>query len=313
MSEEQVIQAEATEQTAEPQELTEGERIARAANLLAQQEQDRINETQEIDPNREPEKEPDVAPVVEPATDDRSEYYAKLVEKDREIRQLKEQLKGPDFRKMAQEDPKSVLQELGLSPSQLLDMWVGDEEQESQAEPTQEDVYKTQIEELRNELKALKDEQEQATFQEQINSRLKFLDETVKKDTDRWELINVLKDEGALQLVLETEAETWKLTSEYPDTEAVLDAVEQHLFEEYGNRYKQLSAINKLSHKHGLNEKQQEEPKKQEEVDKQMSKSPLPAPTLGATNNAETPIPRSLNEQERFSRALSKLEDIDMG
>ena len=144
---------------------TEGERMANALQLFADEQVDKANETVTV-PEEQAQREAEQQPG-----EDRSEYYARLVEKDKEIRQLRSQLKGqseqPDYKAMIQEDPLKVMTELGITSDQLLDLWANDNSAELtedyDVKETEEPKTNKEIEELRNELNAIKEEREQRT------------------------------------------------------------------------------------------------------------------------------------------------------
>ena len=297
----------ATEQVEQAPQ-TEGDRMANALQLFADEKVDEANETVTV-PEEQAQKELEQQPG-----EDRSEYYARLVDKDREIRQLRSQLKGdqPDLRGIAQEDPMRALQELGLTPEQIFEQWAGVDdgvEMDDEGEPIQQQemdpAYRQELEVLKQELQQMKDERAQNATQSQIQNELYNINEMVSSEEGKWDIIKSTRDEGSLNLVLETAAEMYKLNQEIPDYVDVLDAVEEHLTEYYGAQYEKLSQLQKLQHKHGLSDKV--EPKK--ELKQEMEKSPLPGPTLSATTTGDTPVPRSLGEQERYQRALDMLNE----
>jgi hypothetical protein len=291
----------ADEQTSESQPevnetSTEESRMQNALNLLGQNELEQVNEENLIE-DQQKEVEP------EKQKDDRSEYYAKLVEKDKEIRQLRSQVKGgPDYKSLAKENPIKVLQELGIGMDQVIEMWVNGSQTQN-SETTQEPKTNEEIAQLRQELNQIKQERQQMAMQQAYNNEIGKIYNIVNKEgEDKWELV---KTTNNYELVMETAIETYKLNpDETPDYESILDAVESHLEEHYGNIYQELSKINKLQSKFAVKSEQ----KIPERVKVELNKAPIPGPTLSTTHSSDTPTPRGFSEQERFQRALQVLE-----
>lgn len=280
------------------QELTESDRMANALNYLGQEELEKANDVQTVPEEQAAQEQ---AREVEKPDDNRSDYYAKLVEKDREIRNLKSQLKStaPDYKSLAKEDPQRVLQELGIGMDQVIDMWAGKDSAEPEEAQVQEN---SEILQLRQELEQIKQERQQNHYNQAVNNELNKIYSAVNASgEDRWELV---KTTNNYELVLDTAAEIYKLNPDsVPNYEDVLNAVENHLETHYGGLYEQLSKISKLqskfSAKVGTPEKIQQE----------MKKAPIPGPTLSTSHSSDTPTPRGFSEAERFERALQVLEN----
>lgn len=273
---------------------TEESRMQNALDFLGQQELDEVNkeEPEQQEPVEEPQKQPQ---------EDRSDYYAKLVEKDKEIRQLKSQIKGNqvDYKDLAQKDPSRVLQELGIGIDQVIDLWANQEA--PQAEDAPEPKSNEELHQLKQELEQIKQERQQQQLQQALNNELNKIYSKVNADgEDRWELV---KTTNNYELVLETAAEVYKANPDNPpEYDEVLTAVENYLEEHYGQMYEQLSKVNKLQSKFSV--------KAEPPVKEGASKEPTPASfTLSTSQSADTPAPRGLNEQERFQRALQVLEN----
>lgn len=273
---------------------TEESRMQNALDFLGQQELDEVNkeEPEQQEPVEEPQKQPQ---------EDRSDYYAKLVEKDKEIRQLKSQIKGNqvDYKDLAQKDPSRVLQELGIGIDQVIDLWANQEA--PQAEDAPEPKSNEELHQLKQELEQIKQERQQQQLQQALNNELNKIYSKVNADgEDRWELV---KTTNNYELVLETAAEAYKANPDNPpEYDEVLTAVENYLEEHYGQMYEQLSKVNKLQSKFSV--------KAEPPVKEEAAKEPTPASfTLSTSQSADTPAPRGLNEQERFQRALQVLEN----
>lgn len=304
VSEETTTSSEAVQESQEETPITDETRMANALNYLGQGELDKANEEQTVPEEQAAQQQEQ----EQPATDDRSDYYAKLVEKDKEIRHLKSQLKtgGPDYKELAKEDPAKVLEELGIGVDQVLDSWVNKEAEQAVDSPEQpEQKPNEEVVKLKQELEQFKQERQQAMMQQAYNNEMgKIYQKVNAEGEDRWELV---KTTNNYELVLDTAAEMYKANpDDPPEYEDVLTAVENYLEEHYGKMYEQLSKVSKLHNKFAV---KTEEPKAPEKIQQEMNKPPIPSPTLSTAHSSDTPTPRGFTEAERFERALSVLEN----
>jgi hypothetical protein len=286
-------------ETQEETPLTDDDRMANALDYLGQEKLEKANEEQLI-----PDEQAEKAQEEQPQQDDRSDYYAKLVEKDREIRQLKSQLKGNesvDYKSMAKENPVKVLEDLGINMDQVIDAWVGDDS--PSVEEGQEPRSNDEISQLRQEIQALKEEREQSRIRQAWQREMQMVHGMVNAEgEDRWELV---KTTNNYLLVMDTAREFFEEQGEAPQYEDVLNAVEKHLEERYGELYEKLSKISKLHNKMAV---KIEETKPLEKIQQEVQKPPTPSPTLSTAHSSDTPTPRGFTEAERFERALQVLE-----
>lgn len=269
---------------------TNENRMDAALNYLKNEEQSTVQEQPEPEVQEQQE-------VQEQPKEDKGEYYAKLVEKDREITKLKNQLKNksPDLKELVKEDPKKVISELGLSLDQVIDLLVGgDEQQEPQV---QEPQTNDELAELKQEIERIKEEKKQQQYQMAYDNEIGKIKKIVETD-DKWEFV---KTTNNFALVLETAAEMYKADPENPpEYNVVLDAVESYLEDHFGQMYEQLSKVSKLKSKFV-----KEEPQLENEENRNKGLGH----TLPTSQSSDTPTPRSFSEQERINRALQVLEN----
>lgn len=295
------------EEPAESAELTAAQRFDNAIKIF---DGEKIEPT-ETQP--EAQQEPEQEPEQKEEKLNKTEYYARMVEKDKEIRQLKSKLKElesgntTDVRRLAQENPLKALDELGIGLEQILDAWVNDGSQT--AEPANNFANKgDEVESIRRELEEFKQSQQQHQIQAQMNAEFNKIHEVASQNPEKWELVGALKDNGSYQLVFDTAVEMYKLNQEVPSYTDVLDAVEQHLEETYSQEFDRFQQLNKFKNRFNIQQERQQAQERQQ-VKPIESYNPAPQPTLASSFSSDTPLPRSLNEDERFDRALKLLDE----
>lgn len=240
MSDEETTQVEQEEQIdPEIMEMIKTKRGDEPEEPEAQETQEQPQETQEV---QETQEEASV-----------SEFYAKLVEKDKKIFQLEKALKAQqqsspdvDLRELAKEEGGAfkVLTELGLSPESFIDAWVGNDREEDKT-PTVEDPRVDRLEKELAEFKKREVEQAQAA---EYHAQMAFVDDVIKK-SDRWEAIGALKEEGSYQYVIQVAQQAFNETGQVPDMELLLDHVESELEEHAEQKAGRYLGINKIKSK----------------------------------------------------------------
>jgi len=237
----------------------------------------------------------------EPKEDSKSQFYAQLVQKDREIYQLKKALKEhqqnpqDNIKELAKKDPTAALKELGILPDDLLDIWSKDSEP---LEEKQDDPRFKKLEELETKIQQLEEEKKQKELEGQYVQQLQWLDKVITDSGDKWELIGALKGEGSYQYVLQVAQHIFNDTGQIPQMDMILDHVEADLEEQYGNRVGQYLQINKIKSR-----LPKEEPKVAVEKKQQVTLSnDLAAETTPQDDSAEA-------RRERAWQLYQALED----
>jgi len=254
-------------------------------------------------------KEQELATPAEEPKESKSEYYANLTKKDKELRQLKQELKkyqeGKDYKKMATEDPMSVLTELGIPLDKIIDAWTKTPTTENNEEKSaNKDLL--EVGKIKKELEELKQYQQRVEFDQAVNKELLRIDKMVNESVDKYELISAFKDEGSYEFVLEQAADYYKNEGITPDITVVLDAVEQYFEAIHNERIEKLQKLNKFKTRFNIEKdeaiKQIRDPKSKAE------KPQAAAPTLAMAMSNETAAPKKNDENERYARALEILK-----
>ncbi len=176
--------------------------------------------------------------------------WSRITQQDKELRELRSRLKDKssieDLRSVARKDPAKVLADLGIGIDQVIDALASQQGVQPERANTPEEKTPKEIEQLRQELAQLRQEQAMTRQEAMVRSEVMRIDDAIKANPERWEVIASQRDEGSVKLVLETAAELWKQTGEIPDYEIVLDAVEEHLAGEARARLQRLSGLKKF-------------------------------------------------------------------
>jgi hypothetical protein len=249
-------------------------------------------------------EEPEVAAPKEPE-ESKTSTWARLSERDKEIRQLrqklKEQEKADSLLDLAKTNPAKALQEMGIGIDQVLEILA------SQPAPARQEEQPGQtgdseVAKLKQELESFKAEQQARSKQEIERREYEKIHTLATSDKDRWELIASLSDQGTYALVMDTAAEFWRTSGEIPEYADVLDTVEKHLEEEMVSRYERLGSLKKLQSRYQMS--------KITDKAKDVAKMPPKAAsqTLSTSFSSQGPQPMGNTEADRFARALDLLE-----
>lgn len=239
----------------------------------------------------------------------KSEYYARLMAKEKEIRDMKARMKeyesnpSNDIKNLAKNDPLKAIEELGLSMDQILDVWATpDEQKQEEQEPV--DTTNEEIMKIKKELEEIKKAKEESEMQYKYKQALKDADSVISKDTERWELINQGKPAGSLHTMIKAASDIFQATGERLSYEEVADEVENFLKEENIKYVNSLKSVNKLKYLFEQQAKQEEQQQKQivDNEEQNVSLS-LSTPNHGAPRSQET-----LSREEKLQRALIILE-----
>lgn len=235
----------------------------------------------------------------------KSEYYARLLEKDKKIRELTEQLKTPkqvDYKAMAKDNPFKVLGELGIDISQLIDMWVNEDNKQTN---NNNSLNNEELETIKKELEDIKNERKNQSVANAIREEKQRIVDYVKEDPDRWELINARGNE-AVDVIFEHAKEYYQSTGEIPDIDVVADVVEQYYADSFVESYEQLSKLNKI--KQRLNITQATTTPTQQE--KQQPTVAKPQATLSPTSETATAAAKTREEAELKVKTM--LDNMDL-
>lgn len=226
--------------------------------------------------------------------DSKTSLYAKLTAQDKEIRQLKQQIKTvqPDLKTLAKENPIKALQELGISVDDVFSAWAPNDDNVETNNNQVLNKEDNELLKLKEEVEKLRQEKEQEIHQQRVESEKRKIADLAGKDTNRWEIVNKIKP---YDLVLEVAVEMYKNTNELPDMGEVLDKVEEYFVESYSP----LLELQKFRSKIQKEEVKPEEPRN-EFVKKEV-------PTLGATPPTGTSAEKELSDEERIAWAAEAL------
>lgn len=166
------------------------------------------------------------------------ELESKLAEMEERLKaqEPKEEPKEPElpleYRLKA--NPLKTLEELGMPYDKLTQLVLNDGKlpPEMQLELVKQDLdskYSKEIEELRNQIQEREKQQEEARYQETIESFKHELNNFVKDNTEKYELISA---NDATDLVFEVIEDHYNDTGRILSNEEAADAVEEYLLEE---------------------------------------------------------------------------------
>jgi len=223
---------------------------------------------------------------VEPVEESRVDLWARLTERDKEIRRLKQAAKGGDMRELAKSDPAKALAELGIGLEQALDILA------AQAGAAPQPSQDGEIGALRKEIEQLRSMQTEREQRDAMRAELASIAATVEKGGDRWELVHALQ---AHEQVLQHASAYYQDHGIVPKYEDVLDVVEEALEQEATAELERLSKISKLKGKLNIGE-----------ATKAVAQPTAAAPTL--SNAISPPSPRRMTEEERMARAMALLD-----
>jgi hypothetical protein len=134
-------------------------------------------------------------------------YYEKLAQQDQEIQQLKSRLKKSSgglesLKAKVAENPKAILDELGISPDQLLDIWSESyETDEVVATPEETPNVNPEIDVLKKKIEQLEQQQYSKQTAEYQSAERQRLQNIVEKE-GKWPLVKALAKEGSYDAVL---------------------------------------------------------------------------------------------------------------
>jgi hypothetical protein len=237
--------------------------------------------------------------------DSKTTYYAKLSEKDAQIRDLKKKLKdnsNSDIIDLAKKDPMAVLSKLGLKFEDLLNKWAETEDNNTNnktniKEPVSADEIRKEFEEKFNKYK-----EEQEFQQNKIMEKQKIL--SLIGTDEKYELIRHHGDNG-LDLILDTATAYFESTGKIPEYNDVFNYVEQQYRESYENHVKSLKDIKALSTYFKGGEQ------KQVVVNPQPHAFSKTTPTLGSQSQSTLVPKETPSARERYLSALKILSDAD--
>jgi len=251
--------------------------------------------------------------------DSKSSLYSRLAEQDFELQGLKKQLKQkgsqPDpmeeLKKKVGENPKEVLQSLGIGLDQALDMFVGSDDSEATEPELQEPKTNEELVSLQKKIDAMETAQQQKEYTAHINSEHQRINEVVNKD-DKWPIVKALSPKGSYKDVLDTAMAIYQQNLEespkagqeaLPQYSVVLDMVEDYYFKNMEQMIQTMSGIEKFKHYFSDSGKQQEKKPKEQEMPKK------PSATITSSWN-DTASPHEPNDEERKKNAMAALDAV---
>lgn len=266
-----------------------------ALNQSREETQETQEETQEVKTEESQEK-------YEKQDEDKSALYAKIAEQDQQIVSLRKKMKSgqslEDLKAKAAENPSAILEELGIDPDSLLDIWAGGvgEKEETQEETKQENP---EIIELKRKLEQLESQQKNKTFEEQRITEKQRIGSVVEKNPEKWQLVRALQNVGSYDATLEYAISQYQKnieegldeTEAVPDYQKVLDTVEETYKKNILQTIEFAKKIDVFKeHFGGAEQKQSRE-----------------TVTLSSGNN-DTASPHDPDDEERFKNALAVLQ-----
>jgi hypothetical protein len=242
---------------------------------------------------------PDTPAQAEEDEDSRTQLWARLTQQDKELRELRRREKNSTslekLREVARRNPAKVLADLGMGIDQVIDALAqaghpasGEREKPEQAPP--------EIEEVRRELAQIKEERRREREEAAAQAEIMRIDEAIRSNPDRWEVIHAQRNEGSYKLVLDTARDLIERLDEIPPAELVLDAVEEYLAGEARKRLARLSGLKKF---------RQAAPPQPSGAPAAKPKQGRAAPVVDGNAPTSTPGKPSAEEMER--RALELL------
>ncbi|MDH3600136.1 MAG: hypothetical protein OEU26_10910, partial [Candidatus Tectomicrobia bacterium] len=171
------------------------------------------------------------APVEEPKLST-TEYYAKLAELDRQNRILRKQVKDrealppqEDYAALAKEKPLEVMSKLGLDIDRILEAYAGADQSapaldDASTVPPAIQAKLEKLEKLEKAVEELSTARTRETEAQQVRREVRQLDAMVtaaeQAAPGKYEYISATKDEGSLNLVLQTAAAIYEKDGEIP-------------------------------------------------------------------------------------------------
>lgn len=236
----------------------------------------------------------------------KSEFYAKLSEKDAKIRDLQHKLKdlsSNDLSELAKKDPMSVLSKLGIKFEDLLNKWAEIPE-DIKGDSKSVNNSNIDIDERVNNLVSSKIKELESKFETKTAREKEFRKiESLIAGNDSWELISKHGESG-LQLVLETATEYYKRTGEIPAYNDVLDYVESSYRDTYKKEIERLKNFNAFKNMFGQAEQ------KPVVVNPQPSEFVKQSQTLGERYQS-TQTPGEPSARDRYLSALRILSEAE--
>lgn len=252
-----------------------------------------------------------------------SEVYARSLELEQEVRQLRKQLKGreaagssSELQELARRDPAAALGQLGIGVDEALELLMLGGSDGGSTEPINNPALSTEhktpaeVEELRQQLEELKGTIQSQNMQQLVHKAHGEIDAVASRAPDKWEFVKGLRNEGSYDLVLQTAVEIHNSSGETPSYEEVLDLVDKHLQESLEQDAARLSRFERIRSKFNGGTPEQQ---KQEAVREAVRAA---APSNGANGSrttlsgsaGSTPVPtRALDKKARFNRMLEIL------
>ncbi len=223
--------------------------------------------------------------------------YKALTEQDRELRQLRKQVKqgasSEDLEAMAKKDPEAFLQKFGLTFDRVFDIWASKPEQskeQSTGQPVSNEWQK-KVDVLEQKLAQQEERNSRAAADAAYERDLGTLQNKAASDISRWHFVNKAKKQGSLNLAFQVAGQIYEQTGQAPEFESVLDEVEKHMEKEA----RQSSEW--------LNEKNPSKPPEPQKSIKQEESIPTLSGSLG-----DTEAPKELTDDECRALALKELE-----
>jgi hypothetical protein len=252
-------------------------------------------------PTEEPKEE---AAPEEPKEEDKpsettTSLYKALTEQDRELRQLRKQIKqsgkAEDIEEYAKKNPREFLNKFGFTFEKVFDLFADEAGSVQKGEShTADKELLAKIDKLEQKLAKQEEEYRRDSINAAYEKDLGLLNSRASKDAERWHFVNKMKERGSLNMAYQVASHIYEQTGQAPEFEDVLDEVEKH-FEKEAKLYHDL-----LGHKNKLSQKPAPEPPV-------VTKQKESVPSLdGSIGSAETP--EELTDEERFALALKELE-----
>lgn len=249
----------------------------------------------------------------------KTEYYAKLAEADRRERLLRRDLKEREAKlaeaeklhQLLRERPIDALQSAGIGLDRILEAYAGDmggttqpagDGQQPQAQETIPRALLERMDKLEKFYQEQQELKQQNARQEIVRNEVKNIGDIVASNTDKYEYINATKDEGSLELVLQTAVAIYERDREQAPWSEVLELVENNLRQREVDRLKRLRNMSFL--KSYLTSDENSVPSTSNGDAKKAGKPSGEAkssPTL--SSGEDTPTPRELTDDERFELA----------
>lgn len=242
----------------------------------------------------------------EPKPAKESPLYARLAKQDRELQELRQRAKGSVRLDDLKRDPKAAIETIGLTPADMLDIWLGATDDQPATEGRRApERTPDEIRLLRQEIENLKRSQQQRETGAMYSQALDAVRVNVEREDTPYEYIHAYRDmpidgqKTPYDVVLET---AMILGQKNPGTgpqallETALESVERYLEQDHAARHERASKTRKWSSKQ------------------------LPAKTVSRearhhgvpTNLAgDTPSEKPLTDAQRKANAIAALKRLD--